>query len=102
MTNKESQRLISILDAIEDGIYIIDADYTLEFMNKTMVRDFGAGVGKKCYQTINNCDEICPWCRAKEVFDGETLHWEHHVPAIDKIYDLLEQPLKMRMGLYRN
>ena len=98
MTNKESQRLISILDAIEDGIYIIDADYTLEFMNKTMVRDFGAGVGKKCYQTINNCDEICPWCRAKEVFDGETLHWEHHVPAIDKIYDLLEQPLKNADG----
>jgi len=98
MTNKESQRLLSILDAIEDGIYIIDADYTLEFMNKTMVRDFGAGVGKKCYQTINNCDEICPWCRAKEVFDGETLHWEHHVPAIDKIYDLLEQPLKNADG----
>ena len=98
MANIERQKLISILDAIEDGIYIIDADYTLEFMNKTMVRDFGAGVGKKCYQTINNCDEICPWCRAKEVFDGETLHWEHHVPAIDKIYDLLEQPLKNADG----
>ena len=98
MTNKESRRLISILDAIEEGIYIIDTDYTLEFMNKAMVRDFGEGIGKKCYQVISNRDSICPWCRAKEVFNGETLHWEHHVPAIDKIYDLLEQPLANNDG----
>ncbi|OPX38561.1 MAG: PAS domain-containing sensor histidine kinase [Desulfobacteraceae bacterium 4484_190.2] len=98
MTNKKSQRLISILDAIEDGIYIIDADYTLEFMNKAMVRDFGEGVGKKCHQVINNSDEICPWCRAKEVFNGETIRWEQHVPAIDKSYDFLEQPLENADG----
>lgn len=98
MTNKESQRLISILDAIEDGIYIIDADYTLEFMNKAMVRDFGAGVGKKCHQVINNSDEICPWCRAEEVFEGETIHWEQHVPGVDKTYDLLELPLRNTDG----
>ncbi|TET88215.1 MAG: PAS domain S-box protein [Desulfobacteraceae bacterium] len=98
MTNEESQRLISILDAIEDGIYIIDADYTLEFMNKAMVRDFGEGIGKKCYQVINNSDEICPWCRAKEVFEGETIRWEQHVPGVDRTYDLLEQPLENADG----
>jgi PAS domain-containing protein len=63
MTKIERQKLISILDSIEDGIYIIDTDYTLEFMNKAMIKDFGEGIGKKCYETINNCDEICPWCR---------------------------------------
>ncbi len=98
MTNKESQRLISILDAIEDGIYIIDADYTLEFMNKAMVRDFKEGVGRKCHQVINNCAEICLWCRAKEVFEGETIRWEQHVPGVDKTYDLLEQPLENADG----
>jgi len=98
MTNEESQRLISILDAIEDGMYIIDADYTLEFMNKAMVRDFGEGIGKKCYQVINNSDEICPWCRAKEVFEGETIRWEQHVPGVDRTYDLLEQPLENADG----
>ena len=94
MTSKENQRLISILDAIQEGIYIIDTDYTIEFMNQAMVRDFGEGIGKKCYQVINNRDAICPWCRAKEVFNCETIHWEHHVPTIDKTYDLLEQPLE--------
>ena len=98
MANIERQKLISIIDAIEEGIYVIDKDYTLEFMNKAMVRDFGEGVGKKCYQVINNRDEICPWCKAKEVFNGETLHWEHHIAAFDKAYDLLEQPLENADG----
>jgi len=98
MTNIERQKLISIIDTIEEGIYVISKDYTLEFMNKAMVRDFGEGVGKKCYQVISNLDSICPWCRAKEVFNGETLHWEQHVPANDKIYDLLEQPLENKDG----
>lgn len=98
MGDKVSRRLISVLDAIKDGIYIIDADYTLEFMNKVMVKDFGEGVGKKCYQIINELDDICPWCRAKEVFDGETIHWEHYMLNIDKTYDLLEHPLENTDG----
>jgi hypothetical protein len=98
MVDKVSQRLISVLDAIKDGIYIIDADYTLEFMNKAMVGDFGEGIGEKCYQIINKLEDICPWCRAKEVFKGETIHWEHHMPNVDKIYDLLEHPLENTDG----
>jgi PAS domain S-box-containing protein len=98
MVDKVSQRLISVLDAIKDGIYIIDADYTLEFMNKAMVKDFGEGIGEKCYRIINKFDDICPWCRAKEVFKGETMHWEHHMPNVDKIYDLLEHPLENTDG----
>jgi len=31
MTDKESRRLISILEAMEDGIYVIKDDYTVEF-----------------------------------------------------------------------
>ncbi len=96
--DKESQRLFSILDAIEDGIYIIDNNYNLEFMNEVMVIDFGKGTGKKCYRVIGNRDEICPWCRAEEVFKGEEIRWEHHVESMNKIYNLLELPLRNKDG----
>ncbi|UCF82458.1 MAG: PAS domain S-box protein [Desulfobacteraceae bacterium] len=108
MINIERHRLFSILDAIEEGIYVIDSDYTLELMNKAMVRDFGEGIGKKCYEVISNRDEICPWCRAKEVFEGKTIHWEHSIPGLDKTYDLIEQPLKnadgtvSKLGIFRD
>ncbi len=108
MTDKESQRLISILEAMEDGIYVIKDDYTVEFMNRVMVKAFGEGTGEKCYSVIANLDEVCPWCRAKEVFSGETTHWELDLPSNDKTYDLIELPLKnvdgsiSKLSIYRD
>ena len=98
MTDKESQRVISILEAIEDGVYIVKDDFTIEFMNQVMIRDFGEVIGNKCYQVINRHDEICPWCRAKEVIEGKTIHRELYIPAIDKTYDVSEFPLRNEDG----
>jgi len=60
--------MTDLLDALEDGIYVINNDYIVEFMNKAMVKVFGNGTGKKCHQVINRSDEICSWCRADDVF----------------------------------
>jgi len=94
MMDKENQILNSVLQALHDGIYIIKDDYTMVFMNRTMVEDFGAGTGEKCYRVVNRRDEICPWCRAKEVFKGETIRWEQYIPIVDKTYDVIGLPLK--------
>ena len=94
MTNRVDTTMLTVLDAMEDGIYVIAEDYTVEFMNKAMVREFGEGTGKKCYQVINRGDEICPWCKAKEVFEeGETLHRDLYIPSVDKNYQLIELPV---------
>jgi len=91
--------MTDILDTLEDGIYVINNDYTVEFMNKAMVKVFGHGTGKKCHQVINRSDEICPWCKADDVFEkGETSHEEVHLAAIGKTYDLLELPLRNKDG----
>jgi PAS domain S-box-containing protein len=92
--DQETQRLASILDAMAASAYIISDDYTVEFMNKTAISTFGQGVGKKCYDVIADGDEICPWCRAKEVFEGETLRWEHSFVHLNKTFEVYELPLK--------
>ncbi len=108
MTDKETQRLTPILEALEDGIYLVRDDYTIKYMNQTMTENFGEGTGKKCYEVIGNFDEICPWCRAREVFEGDTIHWELKVPQIGKTYDLIELPLKnldgstSKLSIYRD
>ncbi len=98
MPEKMGKRLTTILQAMEDGIYIINEDFVLEFMNKSMIRDFGEGLGRKCYQVINHLDQVCPWCRAKEVFSGETVRWEHHAAWAGKTCDLTELPLRHEDG----
>ena len=108
MIDSETQRLISIFDAIKDGIYIINSDYTVEAMNKAVATIFGEGTGKKCYQTINHRDEMCPWCKATEVFGGETLYRELYIPTVDKTFNLTELPLSnpdgtvSKLSIYRD
>ncbi|MBW2089202.1 MAG: PAS domain S-box protein, partial [Deltaproteobacteria bacterium] len=98
MIDQETQRLASILDAMGCGVYIIGDDYTVQFMNKASINVFGEGIGKKCYQVIANQDDICSWCRAKEVFKGETLRWENYFPHIDKTFEIFELPLQTDKG----
>jgi PAS domain S-box-containing protein len=94
MINGESKKITSIFEAMVDGVYVIDGDFNVEYINDAMTSIFGQGIGKKCYQIINVRDKVCPWCRAKEVFAGGTLRWEHYVEKLDRTYDLIEFPLK--------
>ena len=98
MTEKELKLLASIFDAMPDGVYIIKDDYTIEFMNKAMIKEFENGEGKKCYQWFNHLEEVCPRCKAKEVFAGKTVYWEKYVPRKDKSYELVELPLRNSDG----
>jgi len=94
MINPESERLTSIFDAMLDGVYLIDAGFSVEYMNDVMIEDFGKGIGGKCHQIVYGREKICPWCRAKEVFGGKTVRWEQYVQNLDQTYDLIEFPLK--------
>ncbi|MGD8549063.1 MAG: PAS domain S-box protein, partial [Desulfobacterales bacterium] len=98
MIDQETQRLASILDAMGCGVYIIGDDCTIKFMNKASIKVFGEGIGKKCYQVIANRDDICSWCKAKDVYKGETLRWENYFPHINKTFEIFELPLKTVEG----
>ncbi|MFO7930329.1 MAG: PAS domain-containing sensor histidine kinase [Thermodesulfobacteriota bacterium] len=92
--DREKRMLNAILETIEDGIYVIDQNYNVEYMNRRMIELFGEGIGKKCHRLINKSDALCPWCRAPEVFNGNRLYWELYVPRADKTFGLTELPLK--------
>ncbi|MFC1867985.1 PAS domain S-box protein [Thermodesulfobacteriota bacterium] len=98
MIDYGSEKFITILDTIEDGIYVVKEDYTVEFMNKAMIQEFGEGIGEKCYKVITGSEEICKWCRTKEVFEGATLSREVYIPSTDKYYMLTELPLRNEDG----
>ncbi|MBU1054871.1 MAG: PAS domain S-box protein [Proteobacteria bacterium] len=93
----EKQKLNAILDNLEDGIYVIAQDFTIEFMNLSMVRMFGNGVGKKCYKIINDSNDICPWCTVKgqdRTLNEEEFRQELYIPKIDKTFMVKKISLK--------
>jgi two-component system NtrC family sensor kinase len=88
----------AILDAFEDGIYVMGRDLVVEYMNSAMVAEFGDGVGKKCHQLLNQSEDKCAWCLSDEVFAGKTLRREVYVPLADKTYYLTEIPFENEDG----
>jgi len=95
LLHKETQRLIDILDVIEDGVFLVNQDYYIELMNKAMVQIFGEGKGEKCHKIIDHRDEICPWCRAGDVFHQEkTRSFERYLKSVDRTYLITEMPLR--------
>ncbi len=98
MSDADSCKLNAVLDAMEDGIYIIASDYTIEFMNRRMQETFGDGTGKKCHEVIHNLSEPCPWCARARVLAGETVRQEVFIPPVDKVYEITEFPLRNEDG----
>jgi len=108
MHDMERKNLTTIFEAMVDGVYIIDDDFNVEHMNDVMIKNFGRGIGRKCFQVIHGRDEVCSWCRAKEVLAGESIRWEQYFPNVDQTYDVIEFPLKnpdgtlSKLSIYRD
>jgi two-component system NtrC family sensor kinase len=106
--DKRIEMITAILEAVEDGIYVMNQDLRVEYMNGAMIADFGDGVGKKCHQLLNQTEDKCPWCLSDEVFKGKTVRREIYAPLVDKTYYLIEIPFEnadktlSKLSIYRD
>ncbi len=94
----ERIRFKQILDAFPYGIYIAGQDHSIEFINATLVNALGTVQGRKCHEYFHNLDAPCPWCRAHEVFRGNTLKREWHSEGNGCTYELHDIPLPNKDG----
>ena len=106
--DKKTKITAAILEAFEDGIYVMNKDLVVEYMNSAMITQFGDGVGKKCHQILNQTEDKCPWCKSDQVLEGKSIRREIYVPLIDKTYYLIEIPLenedgtRSKLSIYRD
>ncbi len=95
----DNRQLYSILDAVTDGIIIIRQDKSIEYMNTTMKELFGPINGKKCFQLLHRCTEVCPECSAKLIIEnGKSYIHESYFETLDKNFDIREFPLSNEDG----
>ena len=89
----ERNKLRNIFTAMQDGVYIVDKDYNIEYVNDILIKDFGDYSGKKCYQYFHGRDSVCDKCKNDRVQNGETIRWEYFSEINAKTYDLIDTPL---------
>ncbi len=91
---KERENFVNILNAIEDGVYVVNQQYDIEYINPPLMKEFGQVAGRKCYQYFHERKEPCPWCKNNDVFAGNTVRWEWYSSKNLKTYDLIDTPLR--------
>jgi PAS domain S-box-containing protein len=96
----ERERLNNILQAIPDGVYIVNQEYMVEYVNPVIEKEFGVVGGKKCFQYLQNRTEPCVNCKNKKVFAGESVHGKWHSAANNKDYEVFDSPLKSQGGIF--
>ncbi len=90
----ERNKLRSVFEAMEDGVYIVNQQHDIQYANPVIEKDFGPWQGCKCYQYFHDRKKACPWCKNEQVFAGKTVRWEWYSTKNQKTYDLIDTPLK--------
>lgn len=90
----ERDKMIRVFEAMEDGVYIVDQNYDIEYINPVLEKEYGPWKGVKCYTYFHDRTEVCPWCPNQRVWAGETVRWEWYSFKNGKTYDLLDTPLR--------
>ena len=89
----ERENLTSILDSMQDIVFVINKDYNIRFINRTAWEKFGNVIDKKCYQIIHDSPAPCLNCKSSLVIDDkENARWEHYSKKDDCFYDIIESP----------
>jgi diguanylate cyclase (GGDEF)-like protein/PAS domain S-box-containing protein len=88
---EDRTRLLGILDAMPDGVYIVNPEHDIEYLNPVLEREFGPVDGRKCYAYFHGRSRPCDWCKNDDVFAGKSVNWEW-TSAKGRTYDLFDMP----------
>lgn len=88
----------TILDAMQDGIYIVNANYDIEYINPAFRTLFGNYESLKCYQYIQGRDEICLECPLPDVLAGQSVRQERYNAQVDRTFDQIKTQIRNADG----
>ncbi len=93
----EREHLKSILDALPYGVYIVNPQHEIEYVNPVLQSEFGPIEGRRCHDYFHGLPGACTWCKNDAVLAGGTVRWEWTSPK-GRTYDLFDIPFENADG----
>jgi len=92
---KESEeKYRSVMEAMNDQVYICSPDYRVTYMNPAMIKRTGRNAkGEPCYKSIHERSKKCPWCVHDKVQQGELCQTELVRPKDGHFYHVSHSPV---------
>lgn len=96
---EEKAKTEAVIEAIGDGLSILDTDYRLLYQNKTARDMFGNHVGEYCYEVYEKRDRVCYQCPVALSFADGTVHIkEKSNSAVTLHREITASPIKDANG----
>ncbi len=96
----ERAQLESVLTAMQDSVFIIGADHTIEYLNPAARRQFGEIDRHPCHVVLEGGGEPCGWCNAEAVSAGGEMSWEWTARRTGKTFEGFATRLRNADGSY--
>jgi len=97
-SNYNLQQYLDVIDKINIGLFVVDEDYRVRYMNNTMISWFGNQTDTICYSSVAKLDKPCPYCKLKEVIiEGEKVIYEPETPD-GQSFDIVATAIKNSDG----
>ncbi len=94
----EHDKLRRILFHRLEGVGIIDADYTIEYLNEPLESELGECKGKKCYRAFRGSHQPCEDCIMQKAFLSGKLERSEFNSASGRIYEQTYTPFSESNG----
>ena len=92
------KRHLETIDSMGVGIFIVNRDYHIRHMNKTMIKWFGDQTGLNCHKSIAGLDSPCAYCQIKSVINsGKTIKYSPTTPD-GRSFDITCSPVRNSDG----
>lgn len=88
----DRKRLLSILDALPDGVSIVNQQHEVEYINPVLRRELGDISGQTCQESHHGSALPCSWCRDDVATGDHSSHWQWTSPR-GRAYEVFDIPI---------
>lgn len=66
----QKELLNTIITNMTDGLLLIDKNYRIQFMNRSLIQIFGDQTGKVCYESLMGLEKPCDFCPVEMILNN--------------------------------
>ena len=83
---------------MEEGVYLVNQQSEIQYLNPVVEREFGPVDGRKCYEYFHDFSQACTWCRNGEDPARKPVRREWQSLKTRKTYELFVTPIPGENG----
>ncbi len=94
----ERDKFQGVLNALGEGMYIVNRDFIVEYQNDLLKERFGDTIGKKCHVAYMGSDKPCEKCPTLRTIKTGKIHHSEFVAADGRRYEISSSPFTDKDG----